>query len=132
MESIATAKQYVTKIYAEEAVTNLGLEEVEHSVQAGQWIVTLGFSRPWNTPRTRAHEVLENLVGRHRRTSHFSLYNDMLGMITASFSNIIVLPHVLPETSNLARQISNPERRHIAISLRKYICLVCRKFRYRA
>jgi hypothetical protein len=25
--------------------------------------ITLGFSRPWNTPRTRAQEVLENLGG---------------------------------------------------------------------
>jgi len=25
--------------------------------------ITLGFSRPWNTPRTRAKEVLENLGG---------------------------------------------------------------------
>jgi len=66
MEAIATAKQYVAEIYAEEAVTNLGLEEVEHSVQAGQWIVTLGFSRPWNTPGTRAQEVLETW-GRSRR-----------------------------------------------------------------
>jgi len=60
-EAIATAKSYVKDIYAEEEVTNLGLEEIEHLPQAGKWIVTLGFSRPWNTPRTRAQEVLENL-----------------------------------------------------------------------
>jgi uncharacterized protein YdeI (YjbR/CyaY-like superfamily) len=60
-EAIATAKNYVKDIYAEEEVTNLGLEEIEHVPQAGNWVVTLGFSRPWNTPRTRAQEVLENL-----------------------------------------------------------------------
>jgi uncharacterized protein YdeI (YjbR/CyaY-like superfamily) len=60
-EAIETAKNYVKDIYAEEEVTNLGLEEVEHIPQAGTWVVTLAFSRPWNTPRTRAQEVLENL-----------------------------------------------------------------------
>jgi hypothetical protein len=60
-EAIATAKSYVKEIYADEDVTNLGLEEVEHVPPSGNWVVTLGFSRPWNTPRTRAQEVLENL-----------------------------------------------------------------------
>jgi uncharacterized protein YdeI (YjbR/CyaY-like superfamily) len=59
-QAIETAKTYVKDIYADEEVTNLGLEEIEHARQAGNWVVTLGFSRPWNTPRTRAQEVLEN------------------------------------------------------------------------
>jgi hypothetical protein len=57
-EAIEKAKKYVNDIYADEQLTNLGLEEVEHP---GNWIITLAFSRPWNTPRTRAQEVLENL-----------------------------------------------------------------------
>jgi hypothetical protein len=60
-EAIAAAKRYVQDVYAEESVTNLGLEEVEYDAVAGVWLVTLGFSRPWNTPRTRAQEVLEQL-----------------------------------------------------------------------
>jgi len=60
-EAIAAAKNYISDIYADEHVTNLGLEEVEHIPSAGNWIVTLAFSRPWNTPRTRAQEVLESL-----------------------------------------------------------------------
>lgn len=60
-EAIAAAKKYVNAVYAEEHVTNLGLEEVERVPPAGNWVITLGFSRPWNTPRTRAQEVLENL-----------------------------------------------------------------------
>ena len=60
-EAIAAAKTYVSEVYADEQITNLGLEEVEHLMTDGNWIVTLSFSRPWNTPRTRAQEVLENL-----------------------------------------------------------------------
>jgi uncharacterized protein YdeI (YjbR/CyaY-like superfamily) len=59
--AIATAKTYLQEIYADEELTNLGLEEVEQVPQDGHWLVTLAFSRPWNTPRTRAQEVLENL-----------------------------------------------------------------------
>ena len=60
-EAIAAAKRYISEIYADEQVTNFGLEEVEHPSSAGNWIITVTFSRPWNTPRTRAQEVLENL-----------------------------------------------------------------------
>jgi hypothetical protein len=62
-EAIATAKRYVSEVYADEHVTNLGLEEIEHIPADGTWIITLGFSRPWNTPQTRAQEVLENIGG---------------------------------------------------------------------
>jgi len=69
-EAITAAKTYLSDVYAEEQVTNLGLEEVEHMPADGKWVITLAFSRPWNTPRTRAQEVLENLgaVSGLRRT----------------------------------------------------------------
>ncbi len=62
-EAIAAAKAYLIDLYADEVVTNLGLEEVEYDADGKRWMVTLAFSRPWNTPRTRAQEVLENLGG---------------------------------------------------------------------
>jgi hypothetical protein len=51
-EAIAAAKKYLNDVYADEELTNLGLEEVEHVLAAGNWVITLSFSRPWNTPRT--------------------------------------------------------------------------------
>lgn len=60
-DAIRIAKQYIKEVLADEEVTNLGLEETEFDPASGNWSVTLGFSRPWNTPRTRAQEVLENL-----------------------------------------------------------------------
>jgi hypothetical protein len=62
-EAIAAAKKYVAEVYADEQATNVGLEEIEYIPAAGKWVITLAFSRPWNTPRTRAREVLENLGG---------------------------------------------------------------------
>lgn len=68
-QAIAAAKQYINDVYADEPVAYLGLEEVEHQPAAGQWVITLSFSRPWNTPRTRAQEVLETLgAGSLRRS----------------------------------------------------------------
>lgn len=59
--AIALAKKYVGELYSDEQISNLGFEEVEHIIPSGLWTVTVAFSRPWNTPRTRAQEVLENL-----------------------------------------------------------------------
>jgi hypothetical protein len=39
----------------------LGLEEVEYDPRNENWMITVGFSRPWNGPRTRAAEVLESM-----------------------------------------------------------------------
>jgi hypothetical protein len=48
-EAVAAAKKYVGELFAQEGITNLGLEEVEFDEQAGEWRVTIGFSRPWDS-----------------------------------------------------------------------------------
>ena len=50
-EVVTHAKQHVLDLFAEEKLTNVGLEEVELDEQANEWIVTIGFSRPWDEPR---------------------------------------------------------------------------------
>lgn len=60
-EAIAAAKNYVQEVYTDEPVTNLGLEEVEYVPETSTWQITVAFSRPWNTPRSRAQEILDNL-----------------------------------------------------------------------
>jgi hypothetical protein len=47
-EAVATAKKFVGELFAPENMTNLGLEEVEFDEAAGEWRVTVGFSRPWD------------------------------------------------------------------------------------
>lgn len=49
-EAVRRAKTYVTDLLAEEGLTNLGLEEIEFDESKNVWRVTVGFSRPWNTP----------------------------------------------------------------------------------
>ena len=48
-EAVATAKKYVGELFTQEGITNLGLEEIEFDEQAGEWRVTVGFSRPWDS-----------------------------------------------------------------------------------
>jgi hypothetical protein len=48
-EAVAAAKKYVGELFSQEGITNLGLEEVEFDEQAGEWRVTVGFSRPWDS-----------------------------------------------------------------------------------
>lgn len=50
-EAVARAKQYVADLYADEQISNLGLEEVEFCDPDKTWSVTVGFSRPWDDVR---------------------------------------------------------------------------------
>jgi hypothetical protein len=47
-EAVAAAKKNLGEIFSEEAISNLGLEEVEFDEPSRAWSVTLGFSRPWD------------------------------------------------------------------------------------
>jgi hypothetical protein len=46
---------------------------------------------------------------------------ELLGLIMADFSDIVLLPHILVEVSSLARQIENPARANIQEALKTLI-----------
>lgn len=48
-EAVQIAKAYIADIFAEEHVAKIGLEEVEFEPETGTWLVTIGFSRVWDT-----------------------------------------------------------------------------------
>ena len=50
-EVVRTAKLYVSEMLADEQVSNVGLEEIDHDTESNNWLVTIGFSRPWNSVR---------------------------------------------------------------------------------
>ena len=45
---VSTAKTYIADLFADEAITYIGLEEVVFDELSGDWEVTIGFARPWN------------------------------------------------------------------------------------
>ena len=47
--AVIMAKDHVADVFLGEDIRNVGLEEVEFDDSLGRWIVTIGFSRPWDT-----------------------------------------------------------------------------------
>ncbi len=47
-EAVAVAKSYLTEVFHEERIADIGLEEIEFRRSDSTWEITLGFSRPWD------------------------------------------------------------------------------------
>lgn len=62
--AVAMAKQEIRNLFAEEGISDLGLEEVEYDDAERMWRVTIGFSRPWNEPKGRLDEFAGAKKGR--------------------------------------------------------------------
>jgi hypothetical protein len=45
---VQKAISHVGELFAHENITNLGLEEVDYDSENKIWIITVGFSRPWD------------------------------------------------------------------------------------
>lgn len=63
-EAVKLAKKHVLDLFAEEEISNLGLEEVELTDDEQEWVVTLGFSRPWDEPRNTLASLAESNLPR--------------------------------------------------------------------
>lgn len=57
-EAVTLAKRYVADLFQDEKPVNIGLEEVEFDEMAKCWLVTIGFSRPWNRPTSGTYSAL--------------------------------------------------------------------------
>ena len=47
-QAVAKAKRYVLELFEDEAITDIGLEEIEFDDVKKLWQVTIGFTRPWD------------------------------------------------------------------------------------
>ena len=47
-EAAKLAKDYIANLFADEGITNIGLEEIVRRSPEKVWEVTVGFSRPWD------------------------------------------------------------------------------------
>ena len=56
--AIKAAKDQVKGIFAEENISNIGLEEIERNQEDKIWIITIGFSRPWDEPDDRSAIII--------------------------------------------------------------------------
>jgi hypothetical protein len=51
-QAVELAKARIRELFADEEISNLGLEEVDFDERDDHWVITVGFSRPWDTPRS--------------------------------------------------------------------------------
>ena len=47
-EAVKRAKAFISDLFADEDIRDLGLEEVEYDEASREWRVTIGFTRPWD------------------------------------------------------------------------------------
>ena len=47
-DAVRTAKAYLVDLFADEQITNVGLEEVVFDEASATWRITIGFSRSWD------------------------------------------------------------------------------------
>lgn len=63
-EAVSIAKSYVADLFGPEGAENIGLEEVEPDLSNGDWVVTIGFNRPWD----RSSPLFASVGAAPRRT----------------------------------------------------------------
>ncbi len=80
-EAVGLAKRHVADLFAQEGVTNLGLEEVEYDDARQQWRVTVGFSRSWDHPRQLA--AIAGLTNSGMRRTYKLVIIDEAGKVLA-------------------------------------------------
>ena len=62
-QAVRIAKQYVQKTFADDHVENVALEEVKFDESSKDWLITVGFSYPWDKPRPIASRQLADFMG---------------------------------------------------------------------
>lgn len=45
-QAVQTAKEYIIDLFGDEAITGVGLEEVDLDMESNNWKITIGFYRP--------------------------------------------------------------------------------------
>ena len=53
-EAVQKAKEHVFNLFGDEGIEYMGLEEVDFDDDEQQWNITIGFSRPWDQPKSMA------------------------------------------------------------------------------
>ena len=75
-DAVRMAKTYVTDLFADEEIYNVGLEEVEFDGMKNGWRITVGFSRPWDHKTLLTGALVD---GRPARSYKMVVINDETG-----------------------------------------------------
>ncbi len=72
VEAVSTAKKYILKLFQDEKILNLGLEEAFFDESQGVWHITLGFSRSWDNPQGVAQILNQSVLKREYKIVEIS------------------------------------------------------------
>lgn len=81
-DAVKFAVRHVIELFEDEELTNVGLEEVEFDDPSQEWIVTVGFSRPWDYPQSRLAE-LAGVANAPKRSFKIVRINDRTQRVVA-------------------------------------------------
>ncbi len=88
-EAVKTAKEYLTDLYREEEITNVGLEEVVFEDGSNSWKITIGFSRPWDHKNALVATLAD---GRSSRSYKVLSVNDDSGKVESLTDRVLKTP----------------------------------------
>ncbi|MYB77521.1 MAG: hypothetical protein F4X83_10605 [Chloroflexi bacterium] len=79
-QAVQEAKEYIFDLFEGEEIEYVGLEEVEFDHESDEWKVTLGFSRPWDRPKSLSVALRDEPL---RRSYKLVRINDSTGKVTS-------------------------------------------------
>ena len=79
-QAVQEAKEYLLDLFEGEEIEYVGLEEVEFDHESDEWKVTLGFSRPWDRPKSLSAALRDEPL---RRSFKIVRINDANGKVTS-------------------------------------------------
>jgi hypothetical protein len=78
---VSKAINHAGELFAHENISNLGLEEIDYDSENRVWVVTVGFSRPWDFPKTGNLASLVNQNVPPHRSFKIIRISDMNGEV---------------------------------------------------
>ena len=81
-EAVEAAKKCVNELFGTEGVSDIGLEELEYDESSREWLVTIGFSRPWDRPAGSLGAIAQ-AIAYPRRSYKIVRISDATGKVRA-------------------------------------------------
>lgn len=85
-EAVRTAKDYLAELFEGEQIMNVGLEEIEFHEAGNKWVITIGFSRPWDLKNVLTAALGDGRPARSYKVLHI---NDVSGTVESLTDRVL-------------------------------------------
>ena len=87
-EAVRTALHHLAAAFDDEEVVDPTLEEVDFDYDSDEWLITVGFERPWDPPRSNSLTEYEILK---QRTFKVVRIDDKSGKILSLANRVLIV-----------------------------------------